>query len=231
MHFVDCIEGNSKSGVKFCGAIADSYNSATKVHHHRTVKNLKDHWVAYNKQVFLFNQIYNQESLNRQSGADDGMVPKIAKQRYKNQTGAEFKRFHWWEGVRYQPKWRVRSDAPSTMDAFVSSSEAGTEEEVTRPIGRDRGNTIVRKGKGKEDSSSQSGSSSAMGGIMSTSQKLGTSFTRAQMWKQYNNLRTANTMDMDAEELVTHREAMRLIKKGLNFATQNVVEVQDEDDE
>jgi hypothetical protein len=38
-------------------------------------------------------------------------------------------------------------------------------------------------------------------------------------------------MDMDVEELVTHREAMRLIKKDLNFATQNTVEVQDEDDE
>jgi hypothetical protein len=52
---------------------------------------------------------------------------------------------------------------------------------VTRPIGRDRGKTAARKGKGKEDSSSQSGSSSAMGGIMSTLKKLDTSFTRAQM--------------------------------------------------
>jgi hypothetical protein len=66
-----------------------------------------------------------------------------------------------------------------TMDAFVSSSEAGTEAEVTHPIGWDRAKTAVRKGKGKEDSSSQSGSSSAMGGIMSTLKKLGTSFTRA----------------------------------------------------
>jgi hypothetical protein len=41
----------------------------------------------------------------------------------------------------------------------------------------------------------------------------------------------ANTADMDAEELVTHQETLRLIKKDLNFATQNVVEVQDEDDE
>jgi hypothetical protein len=63
------------------------------------------------------------------------MVLKIAKQRYKNRTGAEFKCFHWWECVRYQPKWRARSDAPSTMNAFVLSSEAGIEEEVTRPIG------------------------------------------------------------------------------------------------
>jgi hypothetical protein len=176
------------------------------------VKNLKDHWVAYNKQVSLFNQIYNQESLNRQSGADDDMVLEIVKQRYKNRTGAEFKRFHWWEAVRYQPKWRARSDAPSTMDTFVSSSEAGTEEEVTRPIGRDRAKTVVRKGKGKEDSSSQSGSSSAMAAIMSTLKKLVTSFTRAQIWKQYNKLRAASTVDMDVEELATHREPLRLLK-------------------
>jgi hypothetical protein len=79
--------------------------------------------------------MYNQESSNRQSGANDGMVIEIAKQRYKYRTGAEFKRFHWWEAVMYQSKWRARSDAPSTMDAFVSSSEAVTEEEVTHPIG------------------------------------------------------------------------------------------------
>jgi hypothetical protein len=62
------------------------------------------------------------------------MILKITKQRYKNRTDGEFKCFHWWKGVRYQPKWRARSDAPSTMDAFVSSSEAETEEEVTHPI-------------------------------------------------------------------------------------------------
>jgi hypothetical protein len=147
------------------------------------------------------------------------MVVEIAKQRYKNRIGVEFKRFHWWEAVRYQPKWRARSDAPSTMDAFVSSSEAGTEEEVTHPIDRDRAKTVTRKGKEKEDSSSQSGSSSAMGGIMSTLKKLGTSFTRAQMWKQYNKILEANTADIDAEELASHQETLRLIKKDLNFAT------------
>jgi hypothetical protein len=36
---------------------------------------------------------------------------------------------------------------------------------------------------------------------------------------------------MDVEELVSHWEALRLIKKDLNFATQNTVEVQDKDDE
>jgi hypothetical protein len=69
------------------------------------------------------------------------------------------------------------------MDAFISSSEAGTEEEVTHHIGRDRAKMVAQKGKGKEDSNSQSRHSSAMGGIMFTLKKLGTSFTRAQMWK------------------------------------------------
>jgi hypothetical protein len=70
-----------------------------------------------------------------------------------------------------------------------------------------------------------------MGGIISTLKKLCTSFTRAQIWKQCNKLCTANTVDMDAKELVTHRETLRLIKNDLNFATQNAADVQDEDDE
>jgi hypothetical protein len=70
-----------------------------------------------------------------------------------------------------------------------------------------------------------------MGGIMSTLKKLGTSFTRAQMWKQYNKLHEPNTIDMDIEELTDHREIMRLIEKDLNFATKNTVEVHDEDNE
>jgi hypothetical protein len=36
---------------------------------------------------------------------------------------------------------------------------------------------------------------------------------------------------MDVEELVSHREALRLIKKDLNFATKNAAKVQEEDDE
>jgi hypothetical protein len=83
----------------------------------------------------------------------------------------------------------------------------------------------VWKEKGKEDSSSQNMSSFSMGGIMSNLKKLGTSFNRAQMWKQNNKLRDVNTEDMDAEKLVSHREALRLIKKDLNFANQNTVEV------
>jgi hypothetical protein len=120
---------------------------------------------------------------------------------------------------------------PIHNDSFVSLSEAVTEEEVTHPIGRDRAKMAMWKGKGKEDSSSQSGSSFAMAGIMSTLKKLGTSFSRVQMWKQYNKLHAANTVDMDVEELVSHQKTVRLIKKDLNFATQNAAEVHDEDDE
>jgi hypothetical protein len=39
--------------------------------------------------------------------------------------------------------WRARQDASSTMDAFVFSSEAGTEEEVTHFIDRDRAKTVT----------------------------------------------------------------------------------------
>jgi hypothetical protein len=163
--------------------------------------------------------------LNRQSGTDDDIVLEIVKQRYKNWTSTKFKRFQWWKVVRYQPKWRARSDSLSTIDTFVSSSEAATEEEVTHPIGRDRAKTAARKGKGKEDPSIQSGSSSAMGGIMSTLKKLDISFIRTQMWKQYNKLREMNTTGMDTEELMSHQDALRLIKKDFNFATQDVVEV------
>jgi hypothetical protein len=70
-----------------------------------------------------------------------------------------------------------------------------------------------------------------MGDILSTLKKLVNSFSRAQMWKQYNKLCTVNTADIDTKELVTHRETLRLIKNDINFTTQNAAEVQDEDDE
>jgi hypothetical protein len=72
-------------------------------------------------------------------------------------------------------------DVPSTMDVFVSSSEAEIDEEVSHPIDQDRDKTIAWKRKEKEDLSSQSGSSFVMAGIMSTLKKLDTSFTRAQI--------------------------------------------------
>jgi hypothetical protein len=71
------------------------------------------------------------------------------------------------------------SGTPSIIDPFISSSEAATEEEVTRPIGRDGAKPVAQKGKGMEGLSSQSESSSKMGDIMSTLKKLSTSFTKA----------------------------------------------------
>jgi ribosomal protein L32E len=56
------------------------------------------------------------------------MVLETAKQRYKNRTGSEFKRLHWWEAVRHQPKWRAKLAGSSTTDLFFSLSDAATEE-------------------------------------------------------------------------------------------------------
>jgi hypothetical protein len=50
---------------------------------------------------------------------------------------------------------------------------------MTRLIDQDRVKVAVRKGKGKEGSSSQREFSSVIGGIMSTLKKLITSFTKA----------------------------------------------------
>jgi hypothetical protein len=75
------------------------------------------------------------------------MVLETSKQQYKNRTGSEFKHLHWWEAVRHQPNWRARSAGSSTIDPVLSSSEATTEEEVTRPIGWDRAKATERKGK------------------------------------------------------------------------------------
>jgi hypothetical protein len=43
MHSMNCIKGNSKSDMKLWGAIDESYNNTTDVHHQRTAKNLKDY--------------------------------------------------------------------------------------------------------------------------------------------------------------------------------------------
>jgi cytochrome oxidase Cu insertion factor (SCO1/SenC/PrrC family) len=57
-----------------------------------------------------------------------------------------------------------------------------------------------------------------MSGIISTLKKLDTLLTIVQMWKQYNKFHETNTVDMDVEELMSHRKVLILIKKDLNFA-------------
>jgi hypothetical protein len=81
--------------------------------------------------------------------------------------------------MRHQPKWRVKSTSSSTIDPWVSSSDRTGEEEVTHPIGQDRTKSVAQKG--KEGSSSQSESSSAMGGIISSLKKLSASFAKARL--------------------------------------------------
>jgi hypothetical protein len=69
-----------------------------------------------------------------------------------------------------------------------------------------------------------------MGDIMSTIKKLDISFTRVQMWKHYNKLRETNTVDMNVEELMSHQDLLRFIKKYLNFTIKNTAVVQNKDD-
>jgi hypothetical protein len=239
MHSVDCIEGNAKAGVKFWGAIADTYNNTIEPHRQRTQKNLKDHWFTYNKQVSLFNQIYNQESSCRQSGADNVMVLETAKERYKRRTeGSEFKRFHWWDAVKHQPKWRAKYGGSISIDPWVSLSEPIGEEEVSHPMGHDRAKVAARKGKGKgkgkANSSSQSETVSVVGGMMSTLKKMSTSFVKAQLWKQWNKLKDRSTVNMDEDEFKNHCLALKLLEKDLNFAeaaAHGEEDVDEEDDE
>jgi hypothetical protein len=51
-------------------------------------------------------------------------------------------------------------------------------------MGRDRAKAVVQKGEGKEDSSNQSESSSAVSDMMSTLKKLSTLFAKAQLRRQ-----------------------------------------------
>jgi hypothetical protein len=44
------------------------------------------------------------------------------------------------------------------------------------------------------------------------------------MWKQYTKLYDRSTANMDAEELVSYQEALRLIETDLHFATRNVAD-------
>jgi hypothetical protein len=89
----------------------------------------------------------------------------------------------------------------------------------------------VRKGKVKEGSSSQSESSIVMGGMMSILKRLGTSFAKARLWKQWNKLKECSTTNMDEEELKIHCEVFHLIQRDLQFAQGNEAAVEDGDDE
>jgi hypothetical protein len=59
---------------------------------------------------------------------------------------------------------------------------------MTRSMGCDRAKAAAQKG--QEDSSNQSEYSSVVGDMMSTLKKLNTSFTKAQLWQQWNKLKS-----------------------------------------
>jgi hypothetical protein len=130
------------------------------------------------------------------------MILKTAKEWYKSRTrSSEFKRFHWWDAVKNQPKGGVKFVGSSSTDPWVSSSDRTTEEKVSHPMDQDRAKaaTLMGERKGKEGSSSQRESSSAMGGMMFTLKMLNTLFAKAQLWKQWNKLKDSFTANMDEE--------------------------------
>jgi hypothetical protein len=86
--------------------------------------------------------------------------------------------------MRHQPKWRAKSADSSITNSWISSSDRGIEDEVTRPLGRDRAKATTRKGNEKEGLSKQSEPSSTIGGMIFTLNKLITSFDKTQVWKQ-----------------------------------------------
>ena len=74
MHSIDPIDDNSKKSEAFWGQIASTYNATTPPERQRTAKHLKDHWVACNKKVTTFNDIYIRLEDACQSGIDDHMI-------------------------------------------------------------------------------------------------------------------------------------------------------------
>lgn len=248
MHSVDCIGGVNKSGQTFWGEISATYNSTTEPHRHRTAKQLKDHWSVYNARVSQFNAYYNQEASKRQSGADDAMVMENAKARYARKAGHEFKLFHWWQAVRQEPKWSLKHGVGPSIDVgkrsrLGSSGDASsgsrdtTEEEVSRPMGRDRAKTAARreKGKGKESSSSgqsQSATDSGnMGPILQRLCKIQNRIATAKMWKQLRIMNATPIDDMTPAQKKVHARSIKRLEKELKSIEEQESEEEDEDDE
>ena len=219
----DSVQGNSKSGKTFWGQIAATFNSTSDPARHRTSKQLKDHWNAYNKEVSLFNSFHIQEEALRQSGADDAMVMKAAMARYANdkRTTQPFRRHHWWQAVRNEAKWKGQHGPGSGSDSKRSrlgvsgeytSSEATTEEE--RPMGRDRAKAAARRDrrKGKDSSSSSEAASKSFG-----MNNMWNGLVKAKLLKQWNKMKDRSTADMDEAEKRKHAKALQMVEKELGL--------------
>jgi hypothetical protein len=80
------------------------------------------------------------------------MVLETVEGWYKSMTkGSGFKHFHWWKAMKHQPKWIVKSTTSSITDLWVSSSDCTSEEDVTRPMGKDRAKARGTEGEGEEE--------------------------------------------------------------------------------
>jgi hypothetical protein len=168
------------------------------------------------------------------------MVMAAAKARYKNthKDHKEFKLEHWWNIVRHQPKWLGRDDASKRArlgeSGEYSSGGGNTEEEVTRPIGRDRAKAAARRGRaqGKAPASSASsgdstGTASQLSQMSFTSDKL----ALAILWKQYNIMRKEPTENMTPAQRRQHKNDLKLIRLQLHGGATPAEEEEEEDEE
>nr|XP_051218688.1 glutathione S-transferase T3-like [Lolium perenne] len=221
----DSIAGNCKTGTSFWGQIAATFNSTSDPARHRTSKQLKDHWNAYNKEVSLFNGYYIQGEGLRQSGADDDMVMKAAMERYANDKRVThpFRKHHWWQAVRNEAKWKGQHGLGSGTESTskrsrlglcgeYSSSEATTEEE--RPTGRDRAKAAVRKGRRKGKDSS---SSSEVGSKSFAMRNMMNGLVKAKVFKQWNKMKDRSTDDMTEAEKRKHAKAIKMCEQELGL--------------
>ena len=91
-----------------------------------------------------------------------------------------FRRFHWWQAVRNEPKWKGQHGPGSGSDSTAKRSRLGVSGEYSsgeateedRPIGRDRAKATTRREKGRRKGKESS----------SSSEVASKAFTMKNMW-------------------------------------------------
>ncbi|PWZ54726.1 Glutathione S-transferase T3 [Zea mays] len=229
MHSNDPISGNNKSESSFWGQIAVAYNSISDPLRRQTGKQLKDHWVTYNREVTKFNGYYLKEERLRQSGTNDAMVMEAAVARFEGKMGHPFKHHHWWQVVRHEPKWSAKHSLGSGFDTTVnkrtrvgvsgeysSGGTEDTEEEVPRPVRRYSAKAATRKTKtkGKRKEPTSSGSTSEAFKM----KNMWGGLVKAKLLKQWNILKGRSTRDMNPAERRIHAGAVKMVEKEFGLA-------------
>jgi len=166
------------------------------------------------------------------------MVMKAAMARYENDARVTqpFRRFHWWEAVRNEAKWKGQHGPGSGSDSTAKRSRLGvsgefssgggsedTEEE--RPIGRDRAKAAARKEKGRRKEKESSSSSSVASKAFAMKNMM-SGLVKAKLLKQWNKMKDRSTTDMDEAEKRKHDKAMKIVEKELGLEDD-----EDEDEE